>query len=99
MAGATFPTNFDSNISEVINPEVIFLKTSTIYILSAPCRLKNKLSNFTAQEMLKVSTDQIHRVMFHVPQVCQCHPITRVASAVDIIDQLSTTFKICLCTM
>jgi len=40
MAGATFPTNFDSNISEVMNPE----------------------------EMLKVSTDQIHRVMFHVPQ-------------------------------
>ena len=24
---------------------------------------------------------------------------SRVASAVDIIDQLSTTFKICLCTM
>ena len=22
MAGATFPTNFDSNISEVMNPEV-----------------------------------------------------------------------------
>ena len=27
MAGATFPTNFDSNISEVMNPEVIILKT------------------------------------------------------------------------
>ena len=26
MAGATFPTNFDSNISEVMNPEVILLK-------------------------------------------------------------------------
>ena len=26
-------------------------------------------------------------------------PIYRVARAVDIIDQLSTTFKICLCTM
>jgi len=40
MAGATFPTNFDTNMSEVMNPE----------------------------EMLKISTDQIHRVMFHVPQ-------------------------------
>jgi len=40
MAGATFPTNFDTNISEVMNPE----------------------------EMLKMSTDQIHRIMFHVPQ-------------------------------
>ena len=24
MAGATFPTNFDTNISEVMNPEVLF---------------------------------------------------------------------------
>ena len=36
--------------------------------------------------------------------VCTCwplpiHSIPRVATAVDIIDQLSTTFKICLCTM
>ena len=28
MAGATFPTNFDTNISEVMNPEVLFFSTT-----------------------------------------------------------------------
>ena len=68
MAGATFPTNFDTNMSEVMNPEVMILKQSSFK--SAPFQLKKTGWNFYAQEMLKISTDQIHRVMFHVPQVC-----------------------------
>ena len=31
MAGATFPTNFDTNISEVMNPEVIFFSTMEMF--------------------------------------------------------------------
>eukprot|EP00092_Neocalanus_flemingeri_P010098 GFUD01010882.1.p1 GENE.GFUD01010882.1~~GFUD01010882.1.p1 ORF type:complete len:566 (-),score=115.39 GFUD01010882.1:314-1975(-) len=60
MAGATFPTNFDNYLDEVMD----------------------------VQEVLKVSTDNIHRMLFHVPQkFIRVSPAKKTEALLQILEK------------
>jgi len=60
MAGATFPTNFDNYLEEVMD----------------------------MQDVLKVSTPSIHRMLFHIPQkFLRVSPVKKTEALLDILEK------------
>ena len=70
MAGATFPSNFDSYLSEVMETD----------------------------EVLKISTNQIHRVMYHVPQkFIRVAPTKKTEALLDVLEKCVSKKVVIFC--